>query len=378
LIGGRDVYFGFDRNELPKFEDRLCLYDGPKTSYGTNPGFEVRCGGLRLKVKFGETSSEPFTARMFWALGYHVDAADHADHLKIRYDRRLLREFHQRKEIKTTFRLLGFIPLYTMKLQRHYDPFDYLALAVMKDGERISGIEFKHRLFRDSRRRHPEDSPENFRPEVEARIDYLVTVAANVQIKDERAESIGSWDFGQLGHENLRELRGAGLLAAWLGWFDSRFENTRLKLVETAGGKELRHYFSDLGGGLGEGSSFFSPRGERPDRFTWSFTKSSNGGAKFRIAGFKPIERTAAFEEMTVDDARWMARLIGQLREEQISRALVTSGFDPAQVTLYTEKLVSRRDRMVRDVGLAGEIALLRPEALNGAMTSTRPARMNH
>ncbi|HXT42138.1 MAG TPA: hypothetical protein VN887_19170, partial [Candidatus Angelobacter sp.] len=338
-ISDRDVYHGFGRNELPRFEDPLCIYDAPKTSYGTNPGFEVRCGGLRMKVKFGETSSEPFTARIFWALGYHVDPTDHAEHLKIRYDRRLLREFHQRKEIKTTFRLLGFIPLYTMKLQRRYDPFDYIAFAAMKDGGRISGSELKRRLFRDSRKKHPEDEPENFRPEVEAQIDHLVTVAANVQIKEENTRSIGPWDFGQAGHENLRELRGAGLLAAWLGWFDSRFENTRLKLVATDDGKELRHYFSDLGGGLGEGSSFFSPRGERPDRFTSSFTKSSAGG-RFRIVGFKPIERTAAFEEMTVDDARWMARLIAQLREEQIARALTVSGFDPAQVRLYTEKLV--------------------------------------
>jgi hypothetical protein len=247
----------------------------------------------------------------------------------------------------------------------------------MKDGERISGIELKLRLFRDSRRRHPEDSPTNFRPEVEARIDHLITVAANVQIKDEKAQSIGPWDFGQLGHENLRELRGAGLLAAWLGWFDSRFENTRLKVVETDDGKELRHCFSDLGGGLGEGSSFFSPRGERPDRFTSSFTKSANGGRKFRIVGFKPIERTAAFEEMTFDDARWMARFIGQLSEEQISQALVASGFDSTQVTLYTGKLLSRRDQMIRDLGLAGEIGLLRPGALSGAMTSNRPATTN-
>ena len=62
-----------------------------------------------------------------------------------------------------------------------------------------------------------------------------------------------------------------------------------------------------------------------------------------------------------MDDARWMARLIAQLTEEQIAQALVASGLDSAQVRLYKEKLISRRDQVIRDLGLESEIALLRP-----------------
>jgi len=68
---------------------------------------------------------------------------------------------------------------------------------------------------------------------------------------------------------------------------------------------------------------------------------------------------------MTLDDARWMARLIGQLTERQIIAALVASGYDSAEVRLYTEKLISRRDRMVTDLGLGGEIPPLRPGGSN-------------
>jgi len=66
-----------------------------------------------------------------------------------------------------------------------------------------------------------------------------------------------------------------------------------------------------------------------------------------------------------MDDARWMARLIAQLSEEQIVQALLVSGFDTTQVKVYTEKLVSRRDQAIRDLGLEGEIALLRPEGVD-------------
>jgi hypothetical protein len=102
----------------------------------------------------------------------------------------------------------------------------------------------------------------------------------------------------------------------------------------------------------------------------------------FRITGFKPIERTPAFQEMTLDDARWMARLIAQRSETQLVEALIVAGFDSAHVRLYMEKLVSRRDQMLRDLGLADAIPPLRPDgvdrhftyvpALDGKMRCTR------
>ena len=68
---------------------------------------------------------------------------------------------------------------------------------------------------------------------------------------------------------------------------------------------------------------------------------------------------------MTIDDARWMARMIGQLTESQIVQALVAAGFDSAQVRIYSEKLISRRDGMIRDLDLASEFPLLRPQGSN-------------
>ena len=53
---------------------------------------------------------------------------------------------------------------------------------------------------------------------------------------------------------------------------------------------------------------------------------------------------------MTIDDAQWMARLIGQLTEPQIVQALIGSGYDSAHVRLYAAKLIRRRDQMVMDL----------------------------
>ena len=367
-IAQQDLYAGFGRERLPNPGDPLCRYDGPKTSFGTKAGFDVECDGWRFQVKFGEINSEPFTARIFHVLGYHVDPTDCAPRLKIRYDRRLFREFHLRKPLTVQIRPLG-IPQGSIELQPRYDPFKFVVAAVFKDGRQASGVELKQMLFVDLERDHPENSPGNFRADIEASLDYLILAPANVQPKDESAENVGPWEFGGLGHERRRELRGAALLAAWLEWSDSRSDNTRLRVARTNRQAELQHFFSDLGSGMGGASGWFSQHGEKPNQFDWRFTQAEivRGPGRmttpFRVVHFRPIVATRAFHEMTVDDARWMARLIGQLTEEQIRAALIASGYDAAEVKLYQEKLVSRRDQMVRDLKLADEIPLLRTNA---------------
>ena len=56
----------------------------------------------------------------------------------------------------------------------------------------------------------------------------------------------------------------------------------------------------------------------------------------FRIVSYQPIFGNDAFHDMTVDDARWMARLIAQLTEGQMQQALIAAGYTSAEVRLYT------------------------------------------
>ena len=364
-ISCQNLYYAFGRTNLLLSERDLCIYTGPKESFGRNPGFEVDFQGVPLKLKFAEVSSEPFAARIFSALGYFADPTDYASSVRLSYSRAMLQEFNSRKPLTTHFTFLGFLPIFTLQLQQHYDPFAYIQKTVLTNGVVWSGAQLKSHLFLDPNRPRPEADPANFNSLVEASIAYLQTVPANVQSKV--GKNIGPWDFGQLDHPSRRELRGAALLAGWLGWFDTRFDNTRLRVVKLHGQSELRHVFSDLGGVLGKTRGLLYARGELPNAFPWRFTrpvaeaKNSNQPSPFPLAGYAPVARTPAFAEMTIQDARWMARLIGALTEEQITQALVASGFNSAQTRLYLEKLLSRRDGMIVDLGLENEIHLLRP-----------------
>ncbi|MFO1498325.1 MAG: hypothetical protein U1G07_08040 [Verrucomicrobiota bacterium] len=364
-IASLDLATGFGRERMPDYTNVVWDYAGPKTR-GWNPGIALTNGARRIKAKFGETHSEPFTGRIFHALGYYVEPSDHVTGLRVRYDRRLFREFNLRQEVALRLRFLFLLPVGTIRLRPYYDPFRCVAEAVCQDGTILSGQELRRRLLLHPDRQKAEDDPAEFRSAVEGEIAYLVLREANVQEADATGQSIGPWDFEGLGREHRRELRGAGLLAAWLSWFDSRFDNTRLGLIRDGSGTKLIHYFSDLGGGLGRARGTFRHTTESANDFEWRFTElrkprgHPDKPGRFRVIGYEPQEDTGAFREMTIDDARWMARMLGQLTEEQLVQALAASGYAAAELRLYLEKLVSRRDQMIRDLEMEDEIRLLR------------------
>jgi hypothetical protein len=50
------------------------------------------------------------------------------------------------------------------------------------------------------------------------------------------------------------------------------------------------------------------------------------------------------------------------LRPSQITQALTASGYDAAAIHLYEQKLISRRNKMMTDLGLSTEFPPLAPE----------------
>ena len=360
-IEDQELYHGFGREQVSDWASMVWEYAGPKTSTGGNPGFEVRHGDVEAKVKFAETWSEPLTARLFHALGYHVEPTDHVRQLRVRYDRRILREFNLRRDIRFQVRIIG-PPVHTFSLQKRHDPLASIAGAVLRDGATLETGELRRRLFLNPNLPEPEIDPKNFDADFEAMIEHLVMEPANFQPDQPNAKSIGPWDYGQLGHEHLREVRGAGLLAAWLGWFDCRFDNTRLQTARLSDGSAaLRHVFTDLGGGLGRSDWGFNWLSENLDALPWEFTRPAirRGPGRmttpFRVVRFHTITDNTAFRAMTEDDARWMGRRIARLSASQLMDAVVASGLETWRARLCYAKLAARRNKLLQDLDLSGE-----------------------
>jgi hypothetical protein len=358
-IGIQDLNTGYGRTERPWIADNIGDYESPKTGYGRGPGFEMKYGKKTIKIKFHETKSEPFNARIFHALGYHVEACDYTPRILIKYDRRMLREFNLRSDLDVRLTLFGFVPVHTIHLQPKYDPFKFIRAAHLKDGTIIRAEELKAKLLRNPRAGNPQDDPDNYNADYEFKIDYLEMAEASFKIKDKSARNMGSWDFESLNHPTQREFRGLGLLAAWVGWYDARFDNTKIKVVTTSRGEEVKLYFSDLGGGLGKATGLFYRPNENPGIFESHCTRSERstnlgkGGTMqvpVRIVHYTTNTPTPAFYEMTLADARWMASMIAELTERQIEDALTASGFCTSDIRELKVKLLSRRTQLLADL----------------------------
>lgn len=375
-IRSQDLYEGLA--PILDIHEEICTYTEPKKSHGTSPGFSVMCGNRPVKVKFGEDenlkrNSEVAVTRIFGALGYNVEPNDYSPEVRVRYDRRIFLEFNSRKQLDTRITVLGLIPVHTIAIQKAQDPFTFVQYAVTKSGDRIASealagkllrpevLEETHRKKARTSRGHSDEDYRADAASIEATLDYLVMEEANVQLDKTGGRNIGPWDWDHLDHPGRRELRGAGMLAGWTNYFDARWGNNRLKLVERDGRVELAHFITDLGGTLGISENIRVNASGLVNEFPWIFTE----GPPFRIVGYQPQVDVASFHDMTVDDARWMARMIAQLTENQIEQALIATGYTSAEVRLYTEKLISRRDAMIEDLELSDEIPPLRPNGID-------------
>ena len=92
-----------------------------------------------------------------------------------------------------------------------------------------------------------------------------------------------------------------------------------------------------------------------------------------RVAGdlyyFESPHVQSLLPYMTWEDLRWATRKIAALSEEQILHAACLSGLGYPGARLLTEKLVNRRDQLVRYFGLQSEVTLLRPNGPDTGLT---------
>ncbi|MEQ1879150.1 MAG: hypothetical protein ABL958_21105, partial [Bdellovibrionia bacterium] len=377
-IASKEIYFGFGRSSLRDFS-KPCQYKEPKDSLGAHAGFVMKCEKDEVKIKFGEESSEPFGSRIFQLVGFNVEPTDFADDVQVDYNRKYFQEFNLRKPPLMKISLAG-IPVYKLPLFNYFNPMIYVKKLVLKDGTVVEAEKIPAFLLNTYNAKDPNYTDSNFNVANESLVARFVFRPANIQTKNKKLKSIGAWDFNRLEKSKRRDLRGMGMLGAWLNWYDARWDNTRLKILDTENGPQLIHFINDTGSVLGEASNLLSSESGEVNRFPWAFTKIFESWErvypdrevplkKVRHLSFKDFKMayddTDPFRDMTYEDARWMARKIAQITERQLTDALVASGFSSAETKLFLEKLINRRDKMVVDLELTKEFAPLRAKPVS-------------
>ncbi len=175
-------------------------------------------------------------------------------------------------------------------------------------------------------------------------------------------------------HEHRRELRGLRVIAGWLNDNDIRRQNTLDMYVREGGRSFLRHYLIDFGSALGSdtvvpnrdrigneyildgaeiaksifGFGFY----ERPWRGRREIVHPSLGYMEadlFDPARWKPNFPIVAFENMTLADAFWGAKIVMSFTDEQVRAAVSTAEYsDPAAAEHLIQILIRRRDKVGR------------------------------
>jgi hypothetical protein len=385
-IGAKDLYRPVKGNPID-LGKVVCDFDEAKTGYGTKGGFDIKCKSVgKFKLKFGpETRSEPFNARIYNALGFNVPTVEYTPRVTLSYDRHIFSQFNCRTRIKAYVSAMG-INLKKFKVGEPYlNPFRFIRSAKLKNGDVIPMKELYRKMFgfypplwtdhtiNDEKQDRPELDDKRY-VATEAEIDTVTTFEGSLEVKDEAADSIGSWNWNSSVYQDLREVRGAAVLSMWLGNYDVRWDNNKVKLVDDGkGNQRLVMYISDIGAGLGNPRSILVRSNDEPNKFPWAFTASNADYAAhasgpnwilsritkpdgFAIVDFLPDFENETMQAITRKDMKWMAEMIGQLTDDQIKAALIAANFQSAEVYLLTQKLLNRREHLLRDSGGVGTV----------------------
>lgn len=248
----------------------------------------IKCGDKKFKIKLSGKQSEVFTARIFWALGFNVKPVDFQSSVKLSYDSRI--------------------------------PVEFISEAVLTNGKIINGKELATILQTNA-----------------LQVATIRTTSLQIEDVSDEEVAVGPWDLNDFNFKNHREMRGMILLAAWLNWTKIDSENNQLVLQKDNQFKFMITGWSSLNN--------FSELND-------SFTDSNSKPKSFKIKNFRTTSSVQPFYEATIDDIKWMARLIRSLTNKQIADAFKGAGFSLEEQGKGLEKLLLRREKMLKDLGL--------------------------
>ena len=352
-ISTQNLTYGFGRTGPLVTGQEVFEYAKKKSGYGAHAGFRVKLGRRKFKIRLGsEVRTGSVNTRILDLMGYHVPQIHYLPNLKLKYDRKLFTEFNSRKNLNIRL-MMGRSELLSVPIQSYIHPFQFIVSAKLKNGQEITVAQLEQRLLGrvvSSREMNQLSNEaianliEQNGKEFEREIAEIKFGPVSIEEKTDDVVEVGPWDFNQGHKEQSREMRAFAYVAAWLGLFDVRFENTRLSLTKTREGYVMKHVLSDVGSGWGITNLPYI--NDKIDEFPENFKIYESFfmlTSRVVSENFVPNEFNIAFSRMSVDDAKYAARLIQQVSLSQIRQALEASGFSGAELETAMRKIMLRK-----------------------------------
>ena len=141
----------------------------------------------------------------------------------------------------------------------------------------------------------------------------------------------GEWSWANNPFKGKPEMQGLKIMMALINNWDMKDSNNEILATkgQTADG-ELRYIVSDLGGTFGKTGGFISRSRNKPSDYVKAdFVKAVKGDLiDFNYGG----KNQKLFEDLTVNDAKWITGWLSRLSDDQIKDAFRAANYKPEEV----------------------------------------------
>jgi hypothetical protein len=155
---------------------------------------------------------------------------------------------------------------------------------------------------------------------------------------------IDDWSWDKNPFIGKREFQGLKIMMALINNWDIKDSNNTILVAHTDSGEtELRYIVHDLGATFGKsGGPFWTITRSRNDpngyvKATF-IEKVKDGRVDFHYGG----KKSSLFDDITVDDAKWMGHWLSQLSEQQIEDAFRAANYSSEDIKALASELRAR------------------------------------
>ena len=140
----------------------------------------------------------------------------------------------------------------------------------------------------------------------------------------------GNWNWEENTFLNSREFKALKILMVMINNWDMKDDNNQILATRGVSNGELKYIISDLGASFGKTGGFFSRNRNEPEDYVKTrFIEKVNGNViDFKYDG----KNQKLFENITVEDARWLSNLLSRLSEKQIKNAFRAANYSAGEV----------------------------------------------
>jgi hypothetical protein len=168
-----------------------------------------------------------------------------------------------------------------------------------------------------------------------------------LEARPKEVKRTGTWKWDDNPFKGTRELHGLKIMMALINNWDMKDDNNQILASrgETTGG-ELRYIVSDLGGSFGKTGGIISRSRNKPsDYIKAEFIKTVKGDRIDLNYGGK---NQKLFDDLTLQDAKWIAGYLARLSDDQIKDAFRAANYAPEDVEQLARAVRERINALTR------------------------------